>query len=81
MFTAWGRFVYRYRWPVLILSVVLLLASGAIASQGGSLESGGFIETAESGRASKLIEKELPRAGGSSPPTPTASFSCDPLRV
>ena len=65
MFTAWGRFVYRFRWPVLILSIVLLLASGAIASQGGNLESGGFIETAESGRASKLIEKELPRAGGS----------------
>ena len=48
----------------------------AIASQGGKLESGGFIETAESGRASKLIERELPRAGGS---TFTLIFSSDTL--
>jgi RND superfamily putative drug exporter len=65
LFTAWGHFVYRFRWPVLLVSIVLLVASGAIAAQGGKLESGGFIETAESGRASKLIERELPRAGGS----------------
>jgi RND superfamily putative drug exporter len=65
LFTAWGHFVYRFRWPVLFISIVLLVASGAIAAQGGKLESGGFIETAESGRASKLIERELPRAGGS----------------
>jgi putative drug exporter of the RND superfamily len=65
LFTAWGHFVYRFRWPVLLISIALLIASGAIASQGGKLESGGFIETAESGRASKLIERELPRAGGS----------------
>lgn len=65
MFTAWGHFVYRFRWPVLLVSIALLIASGAIAAQGGKLESGGFIETAESGRASKLIERELPRAGGS----------------
>ena len=65
MFTAWGHFVYRFRWIVLILSILLLVASGAIASQGGKLESGGFIETAESGRATKLLERELPGAGGS----------------
>ena len=65
MFTAWGHFVYRWRWSVLIVSALLLVGSGYIASQGGKLESGGFIETAESGRASRLIEKELPRAGGS----------------
>jgi len=65
LFTAWGHFVYRWRWNVLIVSALLLVGSGYIASQGGKLESGGFIETAESGRASRLIEKELPRAGGS----------------
>ena len=65
MFAAWGRLVYRHRWPVLALSVALLVGSGFIAAQGGKLESGGFIETAESGRASKLIEQELPRVGGS----------------
>ncbi len=76
MFAAWGRFVYRHRWPVLALSVALLIASGFIASQGGKLESGGFIETAESGRASKLIEQELPSVGGS---TFTLIFSSDTL--
>ncbi len=76
MFTAWGHFVYRRRWIVLFVSIVLLLASGYIASQGGKLESGGYIETAESGRATKLIEKELPRAGGS---TFTLIFSSDTL--
>ena len=76
MFTAWGHFVYRARWGVLLVSVAFLVASGYLASQGGKLESGGFIETAESGRASKLIEKELPRAGGS---TFTLIFSSDSL--
>ena len=76
MFAAWGRFVYRHRWPVLAISVALLVASAFIASQGGKLESGGFIETAESGRASKLIEQELPRVGGS---TFTLIFSSDTL--
>ena len=76
MFAAWGRFVYRRRWPVLALSVLMLLASGFIAGRGGKLESGGFIETAESGRASRLIEKELPIVGGS---TFTLIFSSDTL--
>jgi len=76
LFAAWGRFVYRHRWPVLAISVALLVASAFTASQGGKLESGGFIETAESGRASKLIEQELPRVGGS---TFTLIFSSDTL--
>lgn len=62
MFTAWGHFVYRFRWFVLAFSIALLLASGAIAAQGGKLESGGFIETAESGLATKLLQEELPSA-------------------
>src|SRR2546428_5373453 len=63
MFAAWGRFVYRRRWPVLAVSGVLLLASIFMGIQAGKLQSGGFIETSESGRASRLIERELPRAG------------------
>ena len=78
MFEAWGRFVYRHRWPVLAISIVLLVASGFIAGQGGKLESGGFIETAESGRASRLIEQELPIVGGS---TFTLIFSSDTLNA
>ncbi len=76
MFTAWGHVVYRFRWIVLLVSIAMLVASGFIAGQGGKLESGGFIETAESGRASKLIERELPRAGGS---TFTLIFTSDTL--
>jgi RND superfamily putative drug exporter len=76
MFAAWGRFVYRRRWPVLAVSGFLLLASIFIVAQGAKLESGGFIETSESGRASRLIERELPRAGGG---TFTLIFSSDTL--
>ena len=76
MFAAWGRFVYRRRWPVLAVSGLLLVASVFIVAQGGKLQSGGFIETSESGRASRLIERELPRAGGG---TFTLIFSSDTL--
>ena len=78
MFAAWGRFVYRHRWPVLAVSGVLLLASIFIVIQGGKLQSGGFIETSESGRASRLIERELPRAGAA---TFTLIFSSDTLNA
>src|SRR6266849_2515729 len=78
MFAAWGRFVYRRRWPVLAVSGVLLLASIFIVIQGGKLQSGGFIETSESGRASRLIERELPRAGAA---TFTLIFSSDTLNA
>src|SRR5438309_1070970 len=76
MFAAWGRFVYRRRWPVLAVSGLLLLASAFIVAQGGKLQSGGFIETSESGRASRLIERELPRAGAA---TFTLLLSSDTL--
>ncbi|MDQ2914568.1 MAG: MMPL family transporter [Chloroflexota bacterium] len=76
MFAAWGRFVYRRRWPVLAVSGLLLLVSIFIVVQGGKLQSGGFIETSESGRASRLIERELPSAGGG---TFTLIFSSDTL--
>src|SRR2546426_4906849 len=76
MFAAWGRFVYRRRWPVLAVSGLLLVASAFIVVQGGKLQSGGFIETSESGRASRLIERELPRAGAA---TFTLLLSSDSL--
>jgi RND superfamily putative drug exporter len=76
MFAAWGRFVYRRRWPVLAVSGLMLIASALIVIQGAKLQSGGFIETSESGRASRLIERELPGAGGG---TFTLIFSSDSL--
>jgi RND superfamily putative drug exporter len=66
LFAAWGRIVHDFRWLVLAVTVVLLAASGVIASQGGKLQSGGFIEAAESGRGSRLLEAELPRASAAS---------------
>ena len=78
MFAAWGRFVHRRRWPVLAVSALLLVASGWIAASGARLQSGGFIETSDSGRASRLIEHELPTAGGA---TFTLVFSSDRLTV
>src|SRR5438552_13223308 len=65
MLAAWGRFVVRHRWWVFGVSGLLLVASVFVAAQGGKLESGGLITTSESGRASQLIERELPRSGGS----------------
>ena len=66
MFAAWGHIVYRYRWATLALSTVFLALSLAALLQGGSFQSGGIIQTSESGRALKLLREELPRASGSS---------------
>jgi len=74
MFAAWGSFVHRRRWWVLAVSGIVLLTSIAVAAGGGKLQSGGLISTSESGRASQLIERELPRSGGS---TFTLIFSSD----
>ncbi|MBU6423405.1 MAG: MMPL family transporter [Chloroflexi bacterium] len=62
MFSAWGRFVHRRHWLVLALSLVLLGASGYVVHEGGKLQPAGPTQTAESARATKLIEQELPRA-------------------
>src|SRR5687768_10663207 len=44
MFSRWGAFVYRFRRPVAVLTVVLGLASIALASQASSvLSSGGWL--------------------------------------
>ncbi|GAC1699100.1 MAG: MMPL family transporter [Candidatus Limnocylindrales bacterium] len=66
MFEAWGHIVYRRRWAVLILSFVLMGLSVGVLSAGGTLKSGGIIQTSESGRATKLIADQLPKTGGSS---------------
>ncbi|MDE3113015.1 MAG: MMPL family transporter [Chloroflexota bacterium] len=62
MFSAWGRFVHRHHWIVLAVSVLLLAASGFIVAEGAKLQPAGPTQTAESARATKLIEQELPRA-------------------
>ena len=66
LFAWWGHVVYRFRWLVLVVSAAIFASSIALLSGGGDLKSGGIIQTSESGRAAKLIQDELPRAGGSS---------------
>ena len=62
MFSAWGHFVYRFRWAFLIVSGTLMALSVVVSASGGDLKSGGIIQTSESGRGAKLIETELPRS-------------------
>lgn len=66
MFAVWGRAVYRWRVPVLIISAVLFSGSLFVAAQGGQLKGGALIETSESGRGLDLLQSDLPRASGSS---------------
>ena len=66
MFGAWGRFVYRFRWPVLILSLGLVVASVLVilnfaTSLSSSDRGSADLETV---RAIQLIDKELPSDNG-----------------
>src|SRR5437773_11780486 len=62
MFAWWGWFVYRFRWPVLGVSVVLLAASMVALRNGGTLKNSGGQNT-ESGRALALMQDQLPQNG------------------
>jgi uncharacterized membrane protein YdfJ with MMPL/SSD domain len=56
----WGRLVYRARWTVLALSGLALLASLWVIHAGGRLDPPDIPAETESGRARRLLEKELP---------------------
>lgn len=72
MLAAWGAFIYRRRWPVLGAAVLLLAGSAILVLQGGHLQDPDSLSSSESGRASRLLNSQLPRASG----TPVgASFS------
>jgi len=62
MFAWWGHFVYRFRWPVLGVSVVLLATSILALRNGGALKNSGGQNT-ESGRALALMHDQLPQSG------------------
>jgi RND superfamily putative drug exporter len=68
----WGRFVYRRRWPVLLLSLLTVGVSAASLFAGGQLRNVEFRET-EAGRASQLIRDEFPPVAGA-PAAATSSF-------
>src|SRR5437773_1359762 len=58
---AWGRVVYRWRWTIVVLSVLPLLPALWLVLRGGDLDTSVVPLTTESGRAAELIVKELPR--------------------
>jgi RND superfamily putative drug exporter len=68
----WGRFVYRRRWIVLVVSVLTLGASVASLLAGGQLRNVPFRDT-EAGRTNQLIRDEFPRPTGA-PVAATSSF-------
>jgi RND superfamily putative drug exporter len=56
----WGRFIHRYRWAVLALSVVSSAASLWFISHGGAPSNMLVPRETESGRALELMHRELP---------------------
>lgn len=66
MFTRWGAFVYRFRRPIVILTMLLAVAGGALSSQtAGALSSGGWLDqSSESADVSRRIAEEF--GGGKS---------------
>jgi RND superfamily putative drug exporter len=60
VFAAWGRFVYRKRWAVLVGSGVLLALSLVSLLMGGTLQSGGPLSSnLESAKAGNLVTSQL----------------------
>src|SRR5215472_9801985 len=68
MFARWGRFVFRWRWATLIVSVVLLGGFVYVLLTGGTLSTGNSnSSTFEANRAATLINNQLSsgQTGGS----------------
>src|ERR687898_2301280 len=61
MFAAWGRFVYRFRWLVLVASILSIAAVIFSMQYGGRLGTGEFSapEGTESGRVDDLLDEEV----------------------
>jgi RND superfamily putative drug exporter len=72
MLEGWGRFVHRRRWAVFGASLAMLALSAVLVARGGDLNNPVTIRSTESGRASQLLNDELPRPSG---PPAGASFS------
>ncbi len=61
MFSRWGAFVYRFRKPILLLTVLIALASTTLATKAsGELSSGGWFDpTAESSKVADRLAEEF----------------------
>ena len=58
---SWGRFVHRYRWTVLILSVLSSGASLWLMRHGGRFDTAFVPTETESGQALMLMNRDLPQ--------------------
>src|SRR5262249_41569181 len=64
-FAAWGRFVHRRRLTVLVLSLAVLAASGALILAGGS-PSLSLQANGQARQAADLVHAQVPQRGASS---------------
>ncbi|MEU8614744.1 MMPL family transporter, partial [Actinoplanes sp. NPDC048791] len=66
MFAAWGSWVARFRWPVLVCTVVAVAAAGMWGlGVFGQLTEGGYNDPgSESTRAAEVVREELGAQGG-----------------
>jgi putative drug exporter of the RND superfamily len=76
VFAAWGRFVYKFRWAVLVLSLLSLAATVVLMVYGGRLGTE-FSAEGETERADELLDGKLPQRA----PSFTLIFGSDDLEV
>jgi RND superfamily putative drug exporter len=77
MLAGWGRFVHRFRFAVIALSLASVIPSLWLIAHGGRLATTDVPTTTESGRALDLIGRELPGR----PPSFSFIFSSATLRA
>ena len=65
MFSAWGRFVYRFRRPIAVLSIVFAVAASILASGvTGALSAGGWTDPdSESAAVTQRLSQDFDAAG------------------
>jgi len=61
MLAAWGRFVHRFRWSIVVLSLLPLGPALWLVLRGAQLDTSVVPTTTQSGRAAELIAREVPR--------------------
>ena len=60
MFDAWGRFVFRNRLSVLLLSLLTLLPAAWFILRGGEFDNNPTPHSTEAGRAARLVLSARP---------------------
>src|SRR5579859_5492904 len=80
MFARWGRFVYRFRWAMLVASALLLGLSVVALKTGAQLPGiGVFGADLPAGQAARLINNEIPVQQGAPGSSMTLLFSSPTL--